>query len=109
MKRTSQENIVRHIRKKLVKEYKPEKIILFGSRAYGKPTRGSDFDVFIIKHTRRNPLDRIRDVSRIFGLRDFSLDVIVRTPAELRRRLREGSFLYQEIVSKGRVLYEKPS
>lgn len=105
----NQEKIVRHIRQKLIKEYKPEKIILFGSRAYGRPTQESDFDVFIVKRTRRNPLDRIRDVSRIFGLRDFSLDVIVRTPTELQRRIQEGSFFYKDIVTKGRVLYEKQS
>jgi len=73
-------NLIRMIRKRTAKSYKPEKIILFGSRAYGRPNRHRDFDFLIIEQTSRRDVDRIRDVSRIFGMRDFSLDVIVRTP-----------------------------
>jgi len=99
--------LLKYIRDRIVQEYKPEKIILFGSRAYGKPNQDSGYDVFIIKRTKRQDIDRIRDVSDIFLKRDFSLDVIVRTPTELKRRLQDGSCLYKEIMTKGVILYEK--
>jgi predicted nucleotidyltransferase len=95
------------IRKRTVKSYKPEKIILFGSHAYGRPNKHSDFDFPIIKRTRRRDVDRIRDVSRIFGMRDFSLDVIVRTLREMKERLKDGNFFCEEILTKARVIYEK--
>ncbi len=107
MSSTAQKKLLKKIRDRIVKEYKPEKIILFGSLAYGKPAAESDFDLLIIKRTTRGYFDRIREISDIFGLRNFSLDVIVRTPDELEKRLKEGSVFYEEIVTKGKVLYEK--
>jgi predicted nucleotidyltransferase len=107
MKRRKQEALIKKIRDTIVKEYRPEKVILFGSRAYGKLGAESDFDLFIIKRSSKRKVDRIRDVSNLFTRRNFSLDVIVSTPAEVRARLSMGDFFYQEILSNGRVLYEK--
>jgi predicted nucleotidyltransferase len=101
------QKLIREVRDKLVRYYKPEKVILFGSQAYGRPRRDSDLDLLIIKRTRKDFFERIREVSRLFPLRDFALDVIVRTPSELRARLTWGDFFYKEIVTRGRILYEK--
>ena len=103
----NRERLISEVRAKLVKYYKPEKVILFGSQAYGRPKRDSDLDLLIIKRTRKDFFERIREVSGLFPLRDFALDVIVRTPSELRTRLAWGDFFYKEIVTRGRILYEK--
>lgn len=107
MKRKQQDKRVREIRDKIVKHYKPEMVILFGSRAYGKPRKDSDIDLFIVKRSRKHAIERIREVSDIFPNRNFSLDVIVRTPLELKRRVDEGDFFYEEILNNGIVLYER--
>lgn len=101
------QRLIREIRDKLVGYYKPEKVILFGSHAYGVPHRESDFDLFIIKRTTKDVFERYREVSDIFYPRYYAMDILVRTPGEVRRRLALGDFFYKEILTKGRVLYEK--
>jgi predicted nucleotidyltransferase len=107
MRKQNQKVLINRIRDTLVREYNPEKVILFGSRARGKSKRTSDFDLFVVKRTTRRKVDRMRDVSNLFTPRDFSLDVIVSTPAEVDRRLEMGDPFYREILNHGRVLYEK--
>jgi predicted nucleotidyltransferase len=93
-------------------EYQPEKIILFGSRIWGEPDEDSDLDVLVIKETDKRELDRMREVSRLverFQKRPYllPLDMVVKTPAELQHRLAIGDDFIQEIVTRGRVAYER--
>ena len=92
---------------RIVKNYKPEKIILFGSFAHGKPNIDSDIDLFIVKKTKKNLLERIREVDRILINRIVPLDVLVYTPEQIQNRLDLGDFFVKEILTKGKVLYEK--
>jgi predicted nucleotidyltransferase len=89
----------------VVRRFKPRRIILFGSYAYGRPTEDSDVDLLVImpcKHRRVRMSLKIRQAVDYA----FPLDLLVRTPAEMRQRLRWGDCFLQEIVSKGKVLYE---
>lgn len=86
---------------------RPEKIILFGSFAYGKPTPDSDVDLLIIMNSDLRPHARVVQISEILNPRPFPVDIVVRTPAEVEERLRVGDCFFQEIVSKGKVLYEQ--
>lgn len=84
-----------------------QQIILFGSYASGRPTRDSDVDLFIVTPTTQRWSDRVRKVQALFPDRPAPLDVIVRTPQEVRRRLTSYFCpLTREIFQKGRVLYE---
>ena len=84
-----------------------QQIILFGSYASGRPTRDSDIDLLIVTPTTRRWSDRVRRVQALFPDRPAPLDVIVRTPREVRRRLTSYFCpLTREIFQKGRVLYE---
>jgi len=96
---------IRMIRDTIVSKYRPQMVILFGSRASGHAATASDYDILIIKRTRQRDVDRIRTVNALFGIRDFGLDIIVRTPAEIRERLRSGNPLYTGIFANGKVLY----
>jgi predicted nucleotidyltransferase len=94
--------------KKIADTLKPEKIILFGSYAYGTPTPDSDVDLLVIMETKATQKDRYLTVSRLLRPRQFPVDVIVKTPKEIERAVKnKGNFFIREIVAKGKVLYER--
>jgi predicted nucleotidyltransferase len=94
--------------KKIVSEFKPEKIILFGSYAYGDPTPDSDVDLLVILDTEQPRKERVVAVSLLLYPRPFPLDILVKTPQEVREELDKGNFFTREIVTRGKVLYERP-
>lgn len=95
--------------KRLVAELKPEKIILFGSYAYGNPTPDSDVDLLIIMNTREKYIDRYVTVSNLLIPREFPVDIIVKTPKEIKQEEKKKSnFFLREILTKGKVLYARP-
>ena len=91
------------------REYEPEKIILYGSYAYGKPTEDSDIDLFIIKETDKRRVDRFVEVDRLIYQpgRHISVSPIVYTPKEIEERLALGDDFVEEILNKGEVLYAR--
>ena len=97
---------IQHYCDKIAAAFKPQRIVLFGSYAYGKPTPDSDVDVLVVMKKARklwmNTTQRIHEKVSA----GFPVDVIVRDPDFLRDRLREGDTFLEEITSKGRVMYE---
>jgi predicted nucleotidyltransferase len=86
---------------------KPEKIILFGSYAYGEPTPDSDVDLLVILDTDAPRTERQWAVSRLLVPRLFPVDILVKTPAEIEEALRSADFFVREILTRGQVLYER--
>lgn len=93
--------------RKIVDEFNPEKIILFGSYAYGKPTIDSDVDVLIVMESMDRPAVRAARVYKAVRGKTFPMDILVRTPQELAHRLEIGDFFIKEIVEMGKVMYER--
>lgn len=85
--------------------YAPEKIILFGSYSDGTYTEDSDIDLLIIKKTKKHPIWR-RVEARQASRSKVPMDILVYTPAELKKLQKEKSFFIMEILEKGKVLYE---
>lgn len=102
-------NIILTLVARLRENYKPEKIILYGSFAYGTPGRDSDIDLLIIKDTQERPIDRRVFVRRMVSdlRKGQPFSSIVVTPQELKRRLEIGDQFFEEILFKGEVLYAK--
>lgn len=100
--------IILEITEKIKKNYKPCKVILYGSYIYGKPDKDSDIDLLIIKETNKSPIDRWIELKKI--LRDITKKVpvspLVYTPKEVKERLAIKDFFIKEILEKGKVLYE---
>ena len=92
---------------KIVDELKPEKIILFGSYAYGKPTPHSDVDLLVVLKTSAPLKERSWKVSRLLLPRPFPVDLLVKTPKEIEKALKSGDFFLREILTRGKVLYER--
>jgi predicted nucleotidyltransferase len=90
----------------LIAHERPEKIILFGSYCTGQVKEWSDLDMVIVKETQAPFLDRTRQVLALLKPR-VGVDVLVYTPDEFERLSRERAFVRQEIVGKGRVIYER--
>ena len=90
----------------LLKKYKPEKVILFGSHARGSTDSYSDIDLIIIKRTKKPFLDRIKDVLKIIKP-NFAIDVLVYTPEEFRKMTSEGNPFLEYVIKDGKVIYEK--
>lgn len=92
---------------KIVQELKPEKVILFGSYAYGTPSPHSDVDLLVIMKTRASLKERSWAVSRLLLPRPFPVDILVKTPKEIEKSLKTGDFFLQEILTRGKVLYDR--
>lgn len=89
----------------IARTFNPEKIILFGSYAYGSPKPWSDVDLLVVKETD-NPKQLQMDIVLSF-IDPFGLDIIVRTPQDIERRIPLGDYFLRDIVTKGKVLYER--
>jgi predicted nucleotidyltransferase len=97
--------VIRRFARQVVERFQPDKIILFGSHAYGKPHADSDVDILVVMPAR-NQLDQAAKI-HLALLPPFPLQLIVRTPKAMAWRLKEGDSFLREVMSKGKVLYEK--
>src|SRR5438094_951596 len=93
--------VIRRFARQVAERFGPEKIILFGSHAYGRPHADSDVDVLVVMPAR-NQLDQAVRIELACDP-PFPLDIIVRTPRNMRWRLEEGDSFLREIVSRGKV------
>jgi predicted nucleotidyltransferase len=94
---------------RLIEMYQPERIILYGSYAYGSPDEESDIDLLIVKETKDRPIDRRIAVRRLVSdiRKKVPFSSLVVTPEELSNRLAIGDDFFIEITQRGKVLYEK--
>ncbi|MDI6739113.1 MAG: nucleotidyltransferase domain-containing protein [Candidatus Edwardsbacteria bacterium] len=92
---------------RIVQNVKPQKIILFGSRARGKSSDQSDYDICLLKAGVVHRRKLAQDIYKLLGGCRIAMDVIVETP-ERFSKLKENSYLiYREIDRYGKVIYEK--
>lgn len=98
-------HVIRRFARQVAERFDPEKIILFGSHAYGQPHQDSDVDILVVMPAK-NQIDQALRIE-LEADAPFPLDLIVRTPKNLRWRLEEGDSFLREIVSRGKVLDEK--
>jgi len=90
----------------LIAHERPDKIILFGSYPAGRVSEWSDLDLVIVKETDAPFLDRVRRVLALVKPR-VGVDVLVYTPQEFEQLGNERLFLREEVVGKGKVIYER--
>lgn len=100
------ENELNTISRQLIKNYQPQKIILFGSFANGNPRSNSDLDLAIIKDTDKRFVDRLKDVASIIKS-PVGTDVLIYTPQEWIELQKKGDYFVKEIINTGKIIYEK--
>jgi predicted nucleotidyltransferase len=91
----------------IVQQFRPEKIILFGSYAWGTPRPDSDVDLLVIMESDKRPAQRSAEISLACRPRGLPVDFLVKTPAEMTRRLTMGDPFLKGILDKGIVLYDR--
>jgi predicted nucleotidyltransferase len=97
---------IQRFARQIVERFQPEKIILFGSYACGTATPHSDVDLLVVMPTR-NQVEQAVRIDEAIEERGFPLDLLVRTPKALAKQICCGDCFMQEIVARGKVLYEK--
>ncbi len=99
---------IEKILKRIVNRYKPDKIVLFGSYAYGNPTEDSDLDLLVVRSSNLPRYKRAREIRKyLWEITDVPKDIIVYTPEEIEDwRGVEEAFI-TNIMKKGKILYEK--
>lgn len=102
------EEILAEITRRIVTALDPEKVILFGSYAYGTPHVDSDVDLLVILESDLDGMQSVIAISRLIMPRPFPVDILVKTPAEVETALKRNDFFIEEIIKQGRVLYERP-
>ena len=98
---------LRQICELIAREFQPERIILFGSQAYGKPTADSDLDLLVVMPFTGDALEQAVTILRKLNLL-LPIDLLVKTPEQVQQRLALGDGFMREIIERGKVLYEAP-
>jgi len=97
---------VQSVVRQLLRLYKPEKIVLFGSLVQGTIQQGTDIDLFIVKSdVPKLGVDRIRELDAVVEYR-LATDFVVYTPEEVEQRLRLGDPFVRSVLQEGKVLYD---
>lgn len=91
--------------KQIVEAFRPQKVILFGSYAYGTPTFDSDIDLLVVMPYEENELDKMAEVRRRLSS-EMPLDVLVKTPKQIEERIKMEDFFVRDIIENGKVLYD---
>jgi predicted nucleotidyltransferase len=97
---------IQKIVQQIVDRFHPQKVILFGSHAYGKPTEDSDVDLLVVMETEGNPLHTAARISASVD-HPFPLDILVIRPSDLVIALEERNIFETEVMTKGVTLYEE--
>ena len=106
-RKTQLEQELKRVTEIIVREYHPDRVILFGSLAQGKVHEWSDIDLVIVRDTSHRFLDRIREIFLLTHPR-VAFNVVVYTPHEVAEmEERKHYFWIDEIAGKGKVLYDR--
>jgi predicted nucleotidyltransferase len=101
---------IRAVAQHIAEKFNPDKIILFGSHAYGKPTAWSDVDILVVMDTPEGKeFEKSLEIRKSLPSLSFGLDVVVRSWKVIERRKKLGDWFLVDVTEKGKVLYERSS
>lgn len=90
----------------LVEQFHPEQVILFGSYAYGEPTKDSDVDLLVVKEISNSSVSDATSIRRAVrhlrhSIANLPLDIMVRAPHDWKQRIESGGSFHTEIAQRG--------
>ncbi len=105
MKQTNVSTEIKKVCEQILRDFRPERIILFGSHAYGTPAPDSDVDLLVVMPFKGSARQKAVEIRSSIDT-SIPLDVLVRTPEQLSERIAMGDFFLREITEIGKVVYE---
>ena len=99
---------IRAVARRIGREFRPQRVILFGSHARGEAGEDSDVDFLIVMPSRRHTASKSTEI-RLKVRPPFATDILVRTPQAIRERVRMGDWFMEDILREGKVLYDSTS
>jgi predicted nucleotidyltransferase len=90
---------------RVVEEFAPQRVILFGSYAYGNASSDSDVDLLVVMPTKKRTVQQALEIRQRLSC-PFALDLLVRTPRDVRERLALGDCFLKTVINEGKTLYE---
>ena len=93
--------------RKIVENFYPEKIIMFGSRVWGVANDWSDMDILVVVKSKELSARLAAKISIVAKPRYVPVDILVRTPEEIEHRIKIGDHFINKILAEGKVLYER--
>lgn len=96
---------IRELSDMIVREFRPERVILFGSYANGTAGKDSDIDLLVVMPFRGNRIRKAVEILDKIKVR-AAVDLVVRTPEDVRRRVALNDFFLKQILDRGTVLHE---
>jgi predicted nucleotidyltransferase len=101
-------NQIQEVAKRIAERYVVEKILLFGSYAYGTPEEGSDVDLLVImNHDKPSNRKQRLEICEALYPKPFPIDILVRTPNDVETKIPQGDWLLKDAYTKGKVLYDR--
>jgi len=96
---------IQQVTEEIARRFHPDRIILFGSYAYGTPTEDSDVDLLVVMPSEGRDIKKAIEIRQAIGV-NFAMDLLVYDPDYLRQRIEWEDWFLREITQKGKVLYE---
>ena len=96
---------IKAVGRKIRNHFRPQRIILFGSYAEGHATPDSDVDLLVVMPFKGAPVDQSVEI-RMQIRPPFPVDLLVRTPQAIRKRLAVSDPFIRSILKRGKVIYE---
>jgi predicted nucleotidyltransferase len=109
LKSTGAELQIRCMVRRIVRRFRPERIILFGSRARGDARPDSDIDLLIVMAVEGSVRDKRLEIRQALHDSPFPLDVIVTRPEDFAWRKDVVGTIEWPAAREGRVLYANAS
>lgn len=101
------DGLIKEITTKIVENFNPRCVVLFGSRATGNARKDSDIDLFVEMESKLGQIERAVKIDELFDGRNWSMDLIVYTPQEVKQAIRNAGFVIDAIDEEGKVLYAR--
>ena len=99
--------LLEQITRNIVNGFDPEKVILFGSHAWGAPEPDSDVDLLVVLKSELRAAQRSAQISMACRPKHLAMDIVARTPEEVDHRLEINDPFMKRILTQGKVLYER--
>jgi len=101
------DSILSEVVKKIVDNFCPQKIIMFGSLVWGIPQEWSDIDILVILDSDESTSKLAAKISLLAKPQYIPMDILVRTSEEIEQRVKIGDHFIKKVLVEGRVLYER--